>query len=880
MGARREQVLGSVAPIRPAAPASARPPDVFIPRPRVQTLLDDVPAYAATVIVAPAGSGKTAAVAAYSERARAGGAPVTWLRPEQVDLLTDALGAALDAPGATVLVLDDAHLLSAEGATAVAETLADAPESVRLVLMSRQELTWLPVGLQLAGTVRSVPADDLRFRDAEALVVVRAHHPAATDADVAAIVEQSDGWAAALVLASRALRAAGNAADARAALAATRQPLLDYLTHEVFETFPPDLVRVLVTTCQQEHVSLDEATLLSGIPHAGELLDQAAAAGLLVTAYRDEADGSPTWRYHPLLRDLVRHRAAPTGPDWPLTVEAHRRASAEYVDRRDAERALTHARLSGDLDLQLEVLRDVAGDLVTRRRTAALTEALAAIPAEVRSSHDDLLVLQATVLRAEGRLDDAKVAADRALAAVGSGRGPEPTRDVEAELAALEVWQARCGWREPGPALERARRALGCRHDDGAAGHDLAGLSPVRAHWLMLELGSLETWLGDLPLAAIHVQDAAIYSSRVDVPVLQRAVLAHRAMLELVAGAYQSSLASAETSLALRDRAPGPPDVADARADLVRGWAQLQQLDLAGARGSLAALRSTPRELWDPLLLVYGRLLRACVLAETGRPEEARRLLDGHGAVPGRLPAHIARDDLLARLLIKVAMGDLAALERITARMRATGQHAAAALGDALVLGLRGEEQRAVRTLEAALPHTVDGPAVVGLATAVARVGFLHRIGTGAALDNARALTPDLLSRAAPQRLLWILSLGTLISPGFVDLVGACAEGPDAHPFAAEAYDVLRRHPRSYPDLTRHRSADQIRASDPTDGLLTPREREVLEQLALGGANSDLARALFVSENTVKTHLASIYRKLGVERRADALREARARGML
>jgi DNA-binding CsgD family transcriptional regulator len=56
---------------------------------------------------------------------------------------------------------------------------------------------------------------------------------------------------------------------------------------------------------------------------------------------------------------------------------------------------------------------------------------------------------------------------------------------------------------------------------------------------------------------------------------------------------------------------------------------------------------------------------------------------------------------------------------------------------------------------------------------------------------------------------------------------------------------------------------------------LTPREIEVLRELSLGGSYGDIARALFVTENTVKTHLTSIYRKLGVDRRADALQVAR-----
>nr|WP_269778407.1 LuxR C-terminal-related transcriptional regulator [Nocardioides sp. MAH-18] len=85
----------------------------------------------------------------------------------------------------------------------------------------------------------------------------------------------------------------------------------------------------------------------------------------------------------------------------------------------------------------------------------------------------------------------------------------------------------------------------------------------------------------------------------------------------------------------------------------------------------------------------------------------------------------------------------------------------------------------------------------------------------------------------------------------------------------------MARLPLRYPDVGRGRDA-----SGQTRFVLTARELEVLQQLALGGGNADLARALFVSENTVKTHLASIYRKLDVDRRVDALRVARTHGLL
>ena len=56
---------------------------------------------------------------------------------------------------------------------------------------------------------------------------------------------------------------------------------------------------------------------------------------------------------------------------------------------------------------------------------------------------------------------------------------------------------------------------------------------------------------------------------------------------------------------------------------------------------------------------------------------------------------------------------------------------------------------------------------------------------------------------------------------------------------------------------------------------LSPREREVLSELARGATYADIGSALFVSENTVKTHVSSLYNKLGAGRRSEALSTAR-----
>ena len=57
--------------------------------------------------------------------------------------------------------------------------------------------------------------------------------------------------------------------------------------------------------------------------------------------------------------------------------------------------------------------------------------------------------------------------------------------------------------------------------------------------------------------------------------------------------------------------------------------------------------------------------------------------------------------------------------------------------------------------------------------------------------------------------------------------------------------------------------------------MLSPRERDVLYELARGSTYADIAANLFVSENTVKTHVSSLYGKLSVNRRSAALAAAR-----
>jgi LuxR family maltose regulon positive regulatory protein len=76
-----------------------------------------------------------------------------------------------------------------------------------------------------------------------------------------------------------------------------------------------------------------------------------------------------------------------------------------------------------------------------------------------------------------------------------------------------------------------------------------------------------------------------------------------------------------------------------------------------------------------------------------------------------------------------------------------------------------------------------------------------------------------------------------------------------------------------------------VRVRPPFPGVpgtinLTGRERAMLLALAKGGNRFDIADAMHVSHNTVKSQLASLYRKLGTTTRAETLKKAAAEGLL
>jgi DNA-binding CsgD family transcriptional regulator len=396
----------------------------------------------------------------------------------------------------------------------------------------------------------------------------------------------------------------------------------------------------------------------------------------------------------------------------------------------------------------------------------------------------------------------------------------------------------------------------------------------------MAEMATVQILTGDLDEAGLHLRELISNGRALGYDQMLAAGMAHRSLLELVEGSFQTAAATARASL--EHTAAGDartlPHVA--WAHLVQAWSAVHELDLIAAHQHLAAAEREASTEVDPLLAEMTGLLQAKLLGEEGLVEDARRLLAENRPKARISPPYVRRLVAITTAQTAALVNDVSTVKDQVLALEDLGYPADAQLFAAVALAGEGRLREALADIDGLLGQPrIDQ--VVAAGAAALRIGVLLRDG-----DRVRAadLLPDLLNRVAPQRMLQILSIGFVGGKAFGDLLEAESRRAGGHPFADVALTCLGRYatPAPGPGVRRRplvRVLPAAHTQDPIDRL-TPRERDVLVELSYGGSYGDVATALFVSENTVKTHLASVYRKLGVDRRVDALRIARDNDLL
>ncbi len=321
--------VGPRVPLVVPAKVRAPVPDA-LPRERLEARLAEAFGKRLTLVVAPAGSGKTTLVARF---AATSGAPVAWYRAETWDADEDSfvrhLEAALlsalpglpggwvtiedaarameahpgPAPAPALLVIDDFHALEDTAAEAAFGRLVDwGPTWLTLVLVSRVAPGLNLSRLRVSGDLLEVGTDDLRFRAWEVEQLFRdVYHDPVPPADLAVLARRTEGWAAGLQLFHLATR--GRSAEERRRVlggpGSSGRLLREYLAQNVMVGLPAELREFLMDTCVLGRLSGGLCDRLRGTSGSGLLLDELARRGVFTVPAED---GTDAYRYHEVLR--------------------------------------------------------------------------------------------------------------------------------------------------------------------------------------------------------------------------------------------------------------------------------------------------------------------------------------------------------------------------------------------------------------------------------------------------------------------------------------------------------------------------------------------------------------------------------------------------
>ncbi|MGE0300617.1 LuxR C-terminal-related transcriptional regulator [Pseudonocardia sp.] len=844
-------------------------------------------AHPVTVVAAAAGWGKTLLAASWIASG-AGGRDAAWVRLEAVGDGADAFWRALaealatvagpqartrlrsltagatgeeDLPGLfaeaarlldrpTVLVLDDLQEVSApevhEGLLRLVER---PPPALSLLVLTRRDPPWPLARLRLAGAVAEVAGQDLAFDAGEAADLF-ARLGLDLDADqVRVLVERTEGWPAGLRLVALQLQGRTDGADVDAAVAAfsgDHHSVAGYLVGEVLAGQPPELVRFLETISIVDLVCAELADALTGRDDSEQLLAEFAASHLFVQA----VERSGRWYHlHRLIGDLLRSRPLPRRQRRDL----HRRA-AEWFARHDAPLDAIRAAVAGGLwPMAADLVGCHAVGCVLGGQARELENLLAAVPRAVFAVHAELGCGLAGARIAQG--DETEVAELVAIGRAALSGIPE-ARAARARLL-LDLVEG---------ALARARG----RWDAVVTLFDAVPVDPVALARLGVSTPELVPMLVDntLGTAALLRDDlsTAVGHLRAAVAVEQPTTI----LSQLNAAAYLSLLRCERGELGPAEQAALnvvtwaagaglQHTVQAAAAHLAMARIALDRDDLREADDWLGNVAEVEARAVEPHMRVLAALILAARREADGEHERALSgmRVTGNQVDIESLPRTLHERWLVAQATLLARLGDAARARTVLDDLGPLTP-GAAALGAVRTLALTGDLAAAAAVRRTAVvedhprsrvdAHLVDAVLALGAGDEEAALGRLD----------------DALVVAAP----WSLRRPFLHE--VVDLrpllERRLAWGTAAPSFAV---DLLER--------AGGRRADPGRAAvDP----LTGRERTVLRYLASTLTNAEIAAELYVSVNTVKTHERSLYRKLGVAGRRDAVARARTLDLL
>ncbi|WP_433613421.1 LuxR C-terminal-related transcriptional regulator [Dactylosporangium sp. CA-139114] len=832
-----------------------------------------------TLICAPAGWGKTTLLAEWVAAGRAPW-PLAWLTVEAhhgprfwehvLGAVTQATGeepgeaTAADGPGEAleslvallrragppvVLVLDDLQELSVPRVWGELETLlSQAGDRLRLVIACRTDPALTLYRFRIRGALSELRTGPLGFTLDETAQMLHAHGVRLAESALVELHAVMRGWAAGLRLAALAVQGHPEPDSLMPRFALQDRALGEYLVGEVFDTLPEDVREVVLCTSVLDQVSAELVEALTGRVDGARILAQLEHSNLFVV---QGGGNTGMYRCHPLfglmLYDELRHRR-------PEQVrQLHRRAADWFAAHDQPADALRHALAARNWSQASDLLAASWQELVPGARLRTIKELVPPPPQEVRNDPKLALAFAAERLDAsdpQGTETFLHLVDRSQHALVDSARAE--LRPIVDSFRMAEAHQSQK------PDLVLATAPLLLRDDTGLDDQDKARMRALA----LVAVGGARLIQGDLAAAEHALQESLHLARRCGSVQSQLAALRQLAQLNAARGRLIAALRYGKETLALADR-----EGRTQGSDVV--WAQLTVAEVCYLQARVQAAghyldRALDGGLADPALVAVATMTRAHIRAATGDARAActelaairRQLADW------RYTPRMQHCVTLAEAELRLAAGDTEAAKRLLTlepvEMLAPWLgvvRAKAHLAERRPAAALGAVQPYLEHTTGSLVWTVDA----NLTSARALRALGDRSKAGRALEQA-------LRHADDEAIRWPFVAGG--QPVRELLVTYLPAGSGYRGLAEEIAQELTGFGRA--------PAAAGELAEP----LTERELAVLRYLQGTLSAGEIASMLYVSVNTVKTHMKNIYRKLGVGRRREVIERARELNLL
>jgi LuxR family transcriptional regulator, maltose regulon positive regulatory protein len=777
--------------------------------------------------------------------------------PEIGSRLVDCLSAL---PTDVYLVLDDYHLItSSEIHDALAYLLNQALPRFHTVIISRNSMPFSVSRLKIRNQMAEISSEEMRFTYKETEQFFREIIPVKLSAgQIQELTGHMEGWVGGLQLFGLSLKGKETVDALSSVLSRASEEAADYLIDEVVNTQPARVKEFLCATALLERFNTDLCREVTGQAEAGEMLDYAYRNNLFLVPLDNERKW---YRYHHLFARAVRKKARMSSAAWWMQV--YRSAALWFAATGYLEDAFRHAFASEDIEFAADMLEDYLMVLYEQYEIASFRRWMQKLPRGTYARRALLMLFDCRFKIETVQLSDVpailKQIEDHRDEVLGRYEGYKRKLCDDLLLLFRRILPH---WSDPEnvdiPRLEEALRQISPEN---------RALSAFRT---TIPFGYF--YKGQMLLAREALKQAwesvSHSGNRTGMMIWFRVA----ATIERFRGRLRQSEAVLEEGYVFLQRSGLSGAHLKFMLDLQMAWVSYLRNDVEKAFGfALTVLRyvEQTRFLYEIVDVNY---LLSLILVARGETDKAARSMQRiqRAARSIGTPSLVALTDAyVARL--RIAGGNIEAAEEWMDRRQLSMtepfslRFALECLTHAEVLSLRGGRREALSMLKMLRSSCVGQ----NMMEAVLEINILRSANLYALNDRhtARTVMEEALRFSEPEGYVRpFVERAGVISPLLSDMARSRSEASDSSHFNA----ILNAC-----GITENAIAES-NGSRRSSGIanLTRREVEILELMAAGHRDKEIAEKAFISLHTAKTHIKHIFGKLDVTTRVQAIRRA------